>query len=51
MTSAIRDALVRRAPLPDCSTQGVAEAQGKWLIILPPCSFLLVFFLIPFGFA
>src|SRR6204780_4800343 len=25
--------------------------QGKWLIILPPLLYLLVFFLIPFGFA
>ena len=25
--------------------------HGKWLIILPPLLFLLVFFLIPFGFA
>ena len=27
------------------------KSQGKWLIILPPLLFLLVFFLIPFAFA
>ena len=27
------------------------KAYGKWLIILPPLLYLLVFFLIPFGFA
>jgi putrescine transport system permease protein len=27
------------------------ERSGRWLIILPPLLFLLVFFLIPFGFA
>ncbi len=27
------------------------KRRGKWLIILPPLLFLLVFFLIPFGFA
>src|ERR1700722_4837081 len=27
------------------------KRHGKWLIILPPLLFLLVFFLIPFGFA
>ena len=27
------------------------ERYGRWLIILPPMLFLLVFFLIPFGFA
>ena len=27
------------------------DRYGKWLIILPPLAFLLVFFLIPFGFA
>src|SRR5271156_5378488 len=27
------------------------QRQGKWLIILPPLLFLLVFYLIPFGFA
>src|SRR5258708_26998660 len=30
---------------------GFLSHQGKWLIILPPLLFLLVFFLIPFGFA
>ena len=25
--------------------------HGKWLIILPPMLYLLVFFLVPFGFA
>ena len=28
-----------------------AERRGRWLIILPPFVFLLVFFLIPFAFA
>src|SRR5450432_417851 len=33
-------------------TRGDGPARwGKWLIILPPLLFLLVFFLIPFGFA
>ena len=30
---------------------GFLRAYGKWLIILPPLLYLLVFFLIPFGFA
>jgi putrescine transport system permease protein len=30
---------------------GVARRSGRWLIILPPLLFLLIFFLIPFAFA
>jgi putrescine transport system permease protein len=30
---------------------GIVERHGKWLVILPPFVFLLVFFLIPFAFA
>ncbi|HTV52493.1 MAG TPA: ABC transporter permease subunit [Steroidobacteraceae bacterium] len=29
----------------------VKDRPGRWLIILPPLAFLLVFFLVPFGFA
>src|SRR5260370_42235896 len=50
MTSAIRDDTPARA-LPRAALQEWLKRRGKWLIILPPVLFLLVFFLIPFGFA
>src|SRR6267378_5370611 len=50
MTSAIRDAAPARA-LPRTALEEWLKRRGKWLIILPPLLFLLVFFLIPFGFA
>src|SRR5882762_8982839 len=50
MTSAIRDAAPARA-LPRAALGEWLKRRGKWLIILPPLLFLLVFFLIPFGFA
>src|SRR3984893_8277181 len=46
MTAAMHDG---RAPL---TTAGEwLKLHGKWLIILPPLLFLLIFFFIPFGFA
>src|SRR3984893_11814485 len=50
MTSAIRDDTPARA-LPRAALREWLNRQGKWLIILPPLVFLLVFFLIPFAFA
>src|SRR6195256_2231249 len=50
MTSAVRDGTP--APgVPRAAFRERLKRQGKWLIILPPLVFLLVFFLIPFGFA
>jgi putrescine transport system permease protein len=50
MTSAIRDdALMRAAPRGPRAEW--LRRHGKWLIILPPLLFLLIFFFIPFGFA
>ena len=48
MTSAADDEL--RTP-PRSPRAGWLKRRGKWLIILPPLLFLLIFFLIPFGFA
>jgi putrescine transport system permease protein len=39
------------APQPRRGLAHWVERHGRWLIILPPLLFLLVFFLIPFGFA
>src|ERR1700686_2728370 len=50
MTSAVRDGTPARG-LARAALRERLERQGKWLIILPPLLFLLVFFLIPFGFA
>src|SRR6266849_4909150 len=50
MTSAIRDDTPARA-LPRAALGEWLKRRGKWFIILPPLLFLLVFFLIPFGFA
>src|SRR5882757_1829182 len=50
MTSAIRDDALART-LPRAALEEWLRRKGKWLIILPPLLFLLVFFLIPFGFA
>src|SRR6202051_344121 len=50
MTSALRDDTPTRAP-PRAVPLEWLTRQGKWLIILPPLLFLLIFFLIPFGFA
>src|SRR6202453_1270052 len=46
MTAAMHDGRAPRA-----TTGQWLKLHGKWLIILPPLLFLLVFFLIPFGFA
>ena len=50
MTSAVHDDTPART-LPRAALGDWLSGQGKWLIILPPLLFLLVFFLIPFGFA
>src|ERR1700716_2618119 len=50
MTSAIRDDTPAHA-LPRTALREWLQRRGRWLIILPPLLFLLVFFLIPFGFA
>src|SRR5260370_10451616 len=50
MTSAIRGDAPARA-LPRAALGEWLKRRGKWLIILPPLLLLLVFFLIPFGFA
>src|SRR3984885_14915689 len=50
MTLAIRDGTLART-LPRAALEDWLRRKGKWLIILPPLLFLLVFFLIPFGFA
>src|SRR5882762_5516701 len=50
MTSAERDETPARV-LPRAVLRERLTRHGKWLIILPPLLFLLVFFLIPFGFA
>src|SRR5216683_7536114 len=50
MTSAVRDDTPARA-LPRAALEEWLRRRGKWLIILPPLLFLLVFFLIPFAFA
>jgi putrescine transport system permease protein len=48
---------IEEAPAPDGIRRRLAgwaaalSRRGKWLIILPPLVYLLVFFLIPFGFA
>ena len=49
MTSAVHDHAAARL-LPAASGEWL-KSHGKWFIILPPLLFLLVFFLIPFGFA
>src|ERR1035438_9059253 len=49
MTSAVHDHSVGRS-LPAASGNWL-KRRGMWFIILPPLLFLLVFFLIPFGFA
>jgi putrescine transport system permease protein len=51
MTSAVRDDDTRARALPRAALEDWLSRRGKWLIILPPLLFLLVFFLIPFGFA
>src|SRR6202790_4181417 len=48
MTSAGRDDLRAPARFPRGEW---LKRRAKWLIILPPLLFLVVFFLIPFGFA
>jgi putrescine transport system permease protein len=48
MTSAADDEL--RTPVRSPRANWL-KRRGKWLIILPPLLFLLIFFLIPFGFA
>src|SRR6202161_2223723 len=50
MSSAIRDDTAARAP-PRAALREWLKRRAKWLIILPPLLFLLVFFLFPFGFA
>ncbi len=50
MASAVTEDVAARA-LPGAALARLAETRGKWLIILPPMLFLLVFFLIPFAFA
>src|SRR6202051_3451347 len=50
MTLAIRDDTPALG-LPRAALDEWLRRRGKWLIILPPMLFLLVFFLIPFGFA
>src|ERR1700676_929477 len=50
MTSAFRAHTPTRPP-PRAVPLEWLTRQGKWLIILPPLLFLLIFFLIPFGFA
>src|SRR5271169_1818641 len=50
MTSAMDDDPAARAP-PRAALAEWLKRRGKWLIILPPLLFLLVFFLIPFAFA
>src|ERR1700728_2928244 len=47
MTAATHD----EGSTPRATTGQWLKLNGKWLIILPPLLFLLVFFLIPFGFA
>jgi putrescine transport system permease protein len=39
------------SPRPRSALARAVERHGRWLIILPPLVFLLVFFLIPFAFA
>src|SRR4030088_2447995 len=50
MTAAIRSETAAHA-IPRVRRGEWLKRRGKWLIILPPMLFLLVFFLIPFGFA
>src|SRR5258708_12688864 len=50
MTSAIRDETPVRAP-PRAAREEWLRRRGKWLIIVPPVLYLLVFFVIPCGFA
>jgi putrescine transport system permease protein len=50
MTAAIRGETAAHAT-PRARRGEWLKRRGKWLIILPPMLFLLVFFLIPFGFA
>src|SRR5258708_19785772 len=50
MTAAIRGDAPARA-LPRAALGEWLKRRGKWVIILPPLLFLLVFFLIPFAFA
>src|SRR5580658_2970568 len=49
MTSAAHD--VRAHPGQHAARAEWMKGSGKWLIILPPLLFLLVFFLLPFAFA
>jgi putrescine transport system permease protein len=52
VTAATAEQQVKRAPA--TRRDGLAlfvDRYGRWLIILPPLLFLVVFFLIPFGFA
>jgi putrescine transport system permease protein len=51
MTSAVRDDDTRARAPSRAALEDWLRRRGKWLIILPPLLFLLVFFLIPFGFA
>jgi putrescine transport system permease protein len=51
MTSAIRDDVAPARALRRADLREWLQRRGKWLIILPPLLYLLVFFLIPFGFA
>src|ERR1700735_5311444 len=50
MMPAIQGGDAMQAPPREARGNWLAR-RGKWLIILPPMLFLLVFFLIPFGFA
>ncbi len=50
MTAAAHDEFLARTA-PRAARWEWLKHQGKWLIILPPLLFLLVFFLIPFAFA
>src|SRR5271170_8482165 len=50
-TSAIHAGAPPARALPHVALGEWLKRQGKWLIILPPLLFLLVFFLIPFAFA
>src|SRR5580700_4888536 len=51
MRPAIHDGIPAPARPPRAPQGDWLKRQGKWLIILPPLLYLLVFFLIPFGFA
>jgi putrescine transport system permease protein len=53
MNGVMQDAIASRGPSTQSGTArgGWLMRHGKWLIILPPMLYLVVFFLIPFAFA